>query len=353
MIEFDEPRSWRRKVRIPTLLIAALAVAGAWIVFNPPSLLKTEEQEPPGSRDVSEIRTASLSETHEAEGVLTFDSIRDVFFPGSGTVTSIRAEVGSVIAGDVLYRIDDVPTIAITGEVPAWRTMAVDAVGDDVLQLEEALVSMGYDAAGLLAVDRTYTSYTAALVELWQADLGVEVTGRINHGAVVFVPLGTRIDSINGAQGDPVPAVGVVTLNGGNQLVEVSIDAAEIRTVRLGDTLVARLPDRSTFDVVVIGVTPASGGSWKVTAAPQDLDPQTLTSGQIPVSLSWEESLGDDLTVVPASALRRLDGGYYALEVIQGSSEETEFVPVQIGEQSGSMVQIISDLSAGSVVVDP
>ena len=73
----------------------------------------------------------------------------------------------------------------------AWRTMAVDDVGVDVFQLEANLVDLGYDPDGELTVDDTFTDYTADVVERWQEDLALEVTGRVALGSVVFVPSGS------------------------------------------------------------------------------------------------------------------------------------------------------------------
>ena len=48
-------------------------------------------------------------------------------------------------------------------------------IGPDVLQLETALVALGYDPDNEVIVDREFTSETAAMVERWQQHLGLSL----------------------------------------------------------------------------------------------------------------------------------------------------------------------------------
>ena len=107
--------------------------------------------------------------------------------PSSGTITSLP-EPGTTLAfNDELVRIDDVPLVVLSGDLPAWRGLTVGSEGIDVLQLESALVDLGYDP-GNLAVDEDYTSVTETMVANWQFDVGLESTGTFSTADAVFAP---------------------------------------------------------------------------------------------------------------------------------------------------------------------
>ncbi len=110
------------------------------------------------------------------DGVVDLGEV--VFIPGP--VTVIEALVG---AGDVAN--DGREILVVTGTDPA--------TGDDILQLEEGLAALGYDADGALIVDGEYDEATGAAVEAWQLDLGAEVDGIVHLGEVVFLPSAVRI----------------------------------------------------------------------------------------------------------------------------------------------------------------
>ena len=91
-------------------------------------------------------------------------------------------------------------------------------IGPDVLQLETALVAMGYDPNDEVVVDREFTSQTAAMVERWQADLGVEVDGIVEARAIVFVPGPAHVVDAVAATGSAAPGIPIATLSFGAEL---------------------------------------------------------------------------------------------------------------------------------------
>ncbi len=148
----------------------------------------------------------------------------------TGVVTDVVAAGDTIVQGDVLYRVNGEPVVAMYGDVPAYRTLrdlSDNMTGDDVLQLEQNLVALGYDPDSLASVDDEFTSYTATMVERWQADLGVDDTGVVALGDVIFIPgpaevLNVAVDvgqSVNAGQpvatvtaGDPLSGDDVLQL---------------------------------------------------------------------------------------------------------------------------------------------
>ncbi len=87
-----------------------------------------------------------------------------------------------LVEGQPVIEVSGRPIILLNGSVPAFRTMARGTVGDDVKQLQEALVRLGYDPG---TTDGTYGRQTASAVWSWYADMGYIAVG----GEGPFVPL--------------------------------------------------------------------------------------------------------------------------------------------------------------------
>ncbi len=104
----------------------------------------------------------------------------------SGTVTSVSTQPGQAVeVGDVLYTVDLRPVVAAEGAVPSFRVLSAGASGEDVAQLEEFLAAtVRFDGT----VDEEFTELTAAAVMSWQARLGVEPSGVVRPGDLLFLP---------------------------------------------------------------------------------------------------------------------------------------------------------------------
>ncbi len=334
------------------LVLIGLLAAVSFVALDRTGATADESDNDTTERSTAEVSVSDLSRSFDATGTLAYADQRTVTHPSDGIVTAIAEEGIEIQSGDVLYRVDEVPTVALLGDTPAWRTMQVDDSGPDVLQLETALVDLGYDPDGSLTVDGTYTSYTATLVAQWQADLGTDETGKVDHGAVVFVAPDTVVGTNLAAVGQSVPTEGVLRLRSPDRLVTLEVAIADVSTLEVGDILTAQLPDRSTFEIIVSDLSPFESGVWLMTAEPVDLSPGAVPADEAPVTASWSVPVKEGAVVVPAGALRRLDSGSYVVEV-QTDVDETELVAVEIGEQSGSLVEIISPLTPGVTVVSP
>lgn len=121
----------------------------------------------------------------------------------NGTVTWVPDPGTVVRQGDALFEIDNKAVVLLYGDVPAWRAMRRNDEGADVLQLETALVALGFDPDGTVTVDDEFTSATENIVEDWQDQLGVESSGRLALGDVVFLPGPIVIRDVNAATADP------------------------------------------------------------------------------------------------------------------------------------------------------
>lgn len=103
----------------------------------------------------------------------------------TGVITSREVDAGGVVnAGDIVYTVDLQPVVAAEGAVPAFRDLTRGVQGEDVAQLQRFLAGQGY---GRGADDGVFGPSTSAAVRDWQRDLGLEVTGVVDRGRMVFV----------------------------------------------------------------------------------------------------------------------------------------------------------------------
>lgn len=103
-----------------------------------------------------------------------------------GTLTTIpTGRQARIQDGEVLYTVDLEPVFALRGAVPSFRDMAQGMNGDDIAQLQSYLFER-YESP--LKPDGNYGPATESLVKKWQKDNGIEPTGVISMGQIVFVP---------------------------------------------------------------------------------------------------------------------------------------------------------------------
>ena len=101
-------------------------------------------------------------------------------------VTGRLPEVGSVLEnGTVMLEVTGRPVIALSGELPTYRSLVFGSNGPDVEQLEATLAGLGIDPGPL---DKTYDAATGAAVAALYAQLGYPAP---QPGADVLAALAT------------------------------------------------------------------------------------------------------------------------------------------------------------------
>jgi peptidoglycan hydrolase-like protein with peptidoglycan-binding domain len=291
-----------------------------------------------------------------------------------GTLTALPATGQVIKQGQPLYRVDGSPVILLYGPIPAYRTLAqgptaADVTGDDVRQLNAALVALGYATKAQL--DPTSDEFgwqTTAAVRRLQKHLGVEQTGSLSLGQVVFLPSAIRITAVSATLGtQAAPSTAIMTASSTARVVTVDLDAAQQSQVTKGDKVTITLPDNTSTPGVVssignVATAPASDGTHGTDTTPKVAVDITLTDpraagtlDQAPVLVSITTATAKDVLVVPVNALLALAGGGYAVEVAEASGSR-HLVAVTLGlfDDAGGLVQVTgTSLSAAQRVVVP
>jgi Putative peptidoglycan binding domain len=360
------PAGWREKVRDRRWVVtrvglpAAAAVAvGAGIGVAASGGSDAEAADGAAATASAAVERRDLVERESFSGALGYADERSVIGILQGTVTWV-ADEGSVRGrGQLLYRVDQEPVVMLYGATPAWRRMAEGDEGADVYQLERNLVRLGYNPDRDIEVDGEYDWATTAAVQDWQEALGVDETGAVGLGQVVFLNGARRVGKVESDVGSAaVPGKPVMVTTSTRRSVTVELDARRQDLVRVGDRERVELPDGEQVTARVSEV----GAVAK--AASADADPTitvtlTLASSkgvtaldQAPVEVEIAKERRQDVLSVPVTALLALSGGGYGVELREGDG--TRIVAVKVGLYADGYVEVSGDgIEEGAEVVVP
>jgi hypothetical protein len=333
--------------------VAVLAVALVVItVVEPFGSSESEGSAPAGGpAATATVERGPLSSQVYQNGTLGYAARADgspyaVVNQASGPFTRLPAAGDVVECGEVLYRVANEPVALLCGSTPAYRALAEGMSGPDARQLERNLDDLGYDSVAAL-----------------QEDVGMDETGVLELGSVVFLPGPVRITKVTAVPGTMArPGAPIAEATTTKRRVEVDLDASQATGVEVGDRAQITLPDNSTTRGVVTRVGTVA------TAPEQEGDAATIPVSitlkrprdvrrleQAPVRAQITTDGVKDALSVPVTALVARAGGGYAVEVV-GARGARELVPVELGmfDHANGVVQVEgSGLSEGQRVVVP
>ena len=295
-----------------------------------------------------------LIRSEEFDGAIGHGDSDTLRLAGDGTITQLP-NVGDIIDfGKSILEVDGEPVLYLQGDRPAWRALGAGVKGEDVRQLEAALVSMGYADPTKVEVDDTWTSATTAAVKLMQKFMGLPIDGRLETSEIVFGTAPIRIAEIGGGLGDRVSEAAIET-SGLEQSIEMRISASKAHLVEVGTNLDIELPSGESVAGTVESVaTPETGEDGKKTVAVVITTDAVDDADGTPVTVTLDIVAVSNATAVPAAALLALAEGGYAVEVPDPSgSNGTRLVGVEIGEFADGWVEITGDIAPGDQVVVP
>jgi peptidoglycan hydrolase-like protein with peptidoglycan-binding domain len=377
----------------PRQVVATAAVAGALVgglVGGGVAVAASgNSNSTASSGDSSQVATTpvvrtTLTNTVQVGGSIGYDGSYTVAaLRGSGVYTWLP-EPGQVIKQDQpVYSVSNEPVPLLYGSIPAYREFdAGMSDGADVGQLTRDLIALGYGAG--LTRSNHYSSATAAAVQRWQSALGLQATGEIPLGEVVFEPGPIRVTSVAPSAGAPVGGGAgggtVLTATSTTPIVVVDLDVSQEYLVKPGDAVTIVLPDGTSKvgghieTVGTVATCPGGSGIGAGGSAGQspcessgsgtsstatvtvtialDSAPPGATFDQAPVNVNITTQQVDNVLAVPVNALLALQGGGYGVEVVTGKT--SHLAGVTTGMYSDTLVQVSgSGITAGAVVEVP
>lgn len=327
----------------------------------------TGASEAAGATGLAMVERRSLSSRHEEEGTLGYAGELSIVDQLTGTLTALPS-VGEVIEpGEVLYRVDHQPVVLLHGKVPAYRKLEEGIEGRDVRQLNADLVALGYAEEEWLDPESDYFGEaTADAVEALQEALGIEETGALDLGAVVFLPSAARITALEATLGTAAkPGAAIAAATSTRRQVVVAASPATQSELKRGDKVTITLPSERTTPGVIarigkVATVPAAEAGQPEAEATIEVDVRPLDQqatgslDEAPVTVSIVTQTVKDALVVPVTALLALAEGGYAVEVAHGAARRLVGVRVGLFDDADGLVQVTGKgLAAGDRVVVP
>jgi hypothetical protein len=338
---------------------AGLFVAGRWDGRGSEAAADAATDDPATSSVA--VSKQDLVARTEIDGTLGYSGEMKVAGQGQGTVTAVPRPGTVVERGQSLYSVDNRPVSLLYGDLPLWRRLTVGMPdGPDIKQLEQNLVALGHATEAEVSVDEKFTAATTTAIKRWQKALGLEETGSIEAGQVVFLPGAFRVADVKAEKGSPAPPGSVVmTGTSTTRVVTVDLDATKQSLAKVGDKVDVKLPDgritpATIATVGTVAQTKGQGDSAKrvVTVTVSLDDPAASGSlDQAPVKVGVTTSSRKGVLAVPVNALLALAEGGYGVRLVDGTGR---IVVVSTGLFARGMVEVSGDgLAEGTQVEVP
>jgi hypothetical protein len=347
------------------VLIAAAALAVVGGLFDGDGANRSSGGNA-SATSMATVQRRTLAQTTQFNGTLGYAGSYTVLGPARGTVTWLPKAGDVVLQGQVLYRVDEAPVVLLYGATPAYRALAEGATGSDVAQLNYDLVTLRYlDRSDVNSAWDEFNWATAAGVERLQRHVGVQQTGKLSLGRVVFLPTAARVTVLRAGLGGPASGP-VLQATSTARTVSVALDPDLQSEVNEGDRVTITLPDGSTTPGRVTSVGRVAGvppnnsdGSDTGPTVPVQIRPISPKAigglDQALVEVAITNHTVHDVLAVPVSALLARAGGGYSLEVAAGDGTQ-HLVPVHLGlfDDAAGMVQVSgSGVAVGQRVAVP
>jgi len=349
----------RRSLLTVGVVTIAVGAAAAGVVVGSGSGPET-----PVDGDAAEAESSSLEfapverrdlvRNEELDGTVGYGTPVPLAISLTGTLTSLPQVGQEIASGSVIAEVDGQPVIALVGSIPMWRDLGPGIEdGEDVLQLETILASLGFTEDYDVTVDADWTDATTRAVKAFQEAYGQEDDGSITRGEVVFVEAPVRVDSIGGVLGQATTDA-AIKVTDVDRVVNVNLDVADASLLEVGDAVEVELPDGSTVPATVetVGdVTTAADGS---TSIPVDVvvDGGVDIPNGTPVEVLVAVVSAENVLAVPVEAVLALAEGGYAVEV-RDEGGATHLVGVDLGTFVDGYVEVTGDVAEGAEVVVP
>jgi len=354
------PSHHRRRIAIGVVAAVVVVAAVAAGVAKVRSGSSSSTAAPPPAPSTATIARHDIGTDQTFDGTIAPTTALPLVAHTPGIVTMLPTEGSPRVQGDQLFAVAGAPTFLLYGKVPAWRELSpATPAGDDVAQLQQAMIDLGYDADHAITVDGTFGPATAAAVERWQAASGQPATGLLPLGTVAFEPGPITIGSHQVEVGSNVVSGAAVADTATTGFVATFTLPNDVHTVlQVGQSVDVTLPDYTTTKgtITAIGtVTDASTGAVSFTGTVSVPDPGRDHGivDQAPIKVKASQVIARNVLVVPAAALvSHVDGRYEVAVVAADGSTRT--VPVEVGVSANGSVEVRGDgVAEGTRVVVP
>ena len=125
--------------------VAAGLVAAGVVVASGGS---ADESAPVATTQTATVERRTLTAAETRDGTVGFADESTLQTQRQGVLTALAAAGATKRRGDVLFRVNQEPTVLLYGAIPAYRPMAEGTSGRDVKQLERNLKALDSPSTG-------------------------------------------------------------------------------------------------------------------------------------------------------------------------------------------------------------
>lgn len=334
----------RRRPVVAAVATALIVGAALAVVLGGSGDDAAADSSSAGGTATGTVERRTLAERLTATGTVGYAGETMVLARLSGTVTALPA-VGDVVGrGERLFAVSGEPVLLMYGAVPAYRDLS-EGVGEgrDVEQLERNLAHLGY-SPGL--VDDDYTWETAEAVRAWQEAHGLEATGEVELGRVVFARGAQRVTALEATLGEALrngggesgsegeaeaPSTPILRTSSTRRVVTVDLEADQQSIAHRGQKVKVVLPGGAKVPGEVRGLT-ATEPSGAEEPGGEEAEPgveatvAVTGSHRIPavdgatVNVLFTEQVRKGVLSVPLTALVAIGGDRFAVYVREGAA---------------------------------
>lgn len=370
------PARWRRIKPVLAVVLAAVMV-GFGLGWAGRTLLVAPRVLPSADRhSVITAQEGTVERSIQLNAEATWSGGAIIPNQAEGTVTKVRLRgAGTVRSGDALYDVNLNSVRVAAGTVPAFRTLAPGARGEDVEQLQQFLKASGFPSADPRGI---FGGHTRDQVKAWQRSVHRTPIGEIPLGELLFAPIlpatmapgsGVAVGKVVGRgvgaaasaeggtsdrTGGPWPEFGITVLPA-TPTFSITLPQNQAGMVRQGMQVVLRR-DGKTWSAVITAVG-LPGADGTATASLGAADRATTICGrdcqQIPVA--GDAGIEADIQIVastkgvtvPTAALVVGPTGVAAVVAEDGTR-----IPVEVKASAGGKA-VVEGLPAGQRIRVP
>lgn len=343
--------SWsRRHVSLPTVLLTWTILASGCSSQSP---IDNPSSATVPYTDWVSVGTGDIVERLPYDGLVVPANPVSLTTVAMGTVTRLPA-VGSLVhSGQALVFLDEIPVLALAGEIPVYRDIVASASGtlegDDVGQVQIFLTSVGYFTG---PINGRFTADLGASIRAWRLDNGLGDVRGFTQSELIFVPgqAPWTVIEIPVARGQEFAGGVLLNVSSGGVAVAVALDAPPAVNATY-----ALVPSGGGAGVTV-PLTPigeavrGEDGKYalKLLLPEGNLTLQSALGSSVIVEQNV--SLATEVITMPVSGIRLSATGQAVARCRAGPGSSDRECSLDLGVSDGTDVEVRSGLTPGMQV---
>lgn len=337
--------------RMALLVIAGALTAGC---STGPSEAPPASSRAAPYQDWTAVAVGDIVTTIPYDGVVAPSSTLSIQSTATGTVTRIPPVGQQVSPGDAVAYIDEIPVVALPGDIPVYRDLIAPEAGDlrggDVQQVQQFLRDQGFFGG---VINGRFSTLLGSAIKDWRLQHGLSDARAFLKTEIVFIPGSgpwsiTKTDTSLGAS---FPGGPLVDIASSGTAIDVSLDRPAPEQANY--VLVPSAGDVSTADLALAPVAAATrddDGAYSLRLQAADAtNPVTAQLGSA-VVIEQRQVLATAVLVIPVAAVRLDPRGSTIAKCRDAGDASVSDCAITLGTSNGTSVEVVTGLVEGQEV---